>query len=125
MTTRRTLIKGAITAVLGSAATSANSLTPESGLEALMVRQLTRELGSESVARKLGPLVFEASMFWSYPKMPATDADALIAFSFGNRIPAPGTDDKVSGPDGSVPGPVNAMLAKAVAQIRAIKDMPV
>lgn len=128
MTTRRTLIKGATAAVLGSAAGGAHALSgtsPEARLEALMVAQLTRELGSESVARKLAPLVFGASMLWSYPQMPARDADTLIAYSFGNRILGTERDDKGLGPDGSLPGPINAMLARAVIQIRAIKDMPV
>lgn len=128
MTTRRTLIKGAAAAVLGAAAGGADALgsvTPETGLETLMMKQLARELGSESVAQKLAPLIFEATMRWTYPRMPARDADALIAYSFGNRIPEAGADHQALGPDGSVPGPINARLAEIVSGIRAVKDIPV
>ncbi|MDR6707432.1 hypothetical protein J2X73_001803 [Novosphingobium sp. 1748] len=128
MTTRRTLIKGATAAIMGATATTAEALAgvgPKAGLEELMVTHMAQELGSESVARKLAPLVFEATMLWTYPQMPAGDADALIAYSFGNRIPETGAKGQSPGPDGSVPGPINARLAQAVGEIRAIKDVPV
>lgn len=94
MTTRRTLIKGATTAVLGAATVSTKVLAApitQPSLEPLMERQLARALGDEGVARKLAPLLFDVTMLWSYPQMQAQEADSLIAYSFGNRL-APGAD---------------------------------
>lgn len=124
MTTRRTLIKGATAALMGASGPAAEA-SKGIGLEAQMAKQMAQELGSQSVAQKLAPLVFEATMLWSYPQMPARDADALIAYSFGNRIPEAGSKDQELGPDGSAPGPINAKLAEIVAKIRASKDIPV
>lgn len=127
MTTRRTLLKGATAAMLGAAAASTKALAAPPAdpmLEPLMERQLALALGDESVARKLAPLLFDATMLWSYPQMPAQEADSLIAYSFGNRI-APGHDAQNLEPEASLPGPINTMLAEAVAKIRAIRSIPV
>lgn len=130
MTTRRKLIKGAAATVLVAPAARASAVQPGAGgslLAALMVKDLTRELGSEATARKLVPRLFETIFDWSYPEMPVEQVGAVIAFSFGNRI-----GDGQSIPDGqiqhrdrSIPGPVNASLADAVHAIRLARDVPV
>jgi hypothetical protein len=127
MTTRRTLIKGATTAVLGAATVSTKVFAApitQPSLEPLMERQLARALGDEGVARKLAPLLYDATMLWSYPQMPAQEADSLIAYSFGNRL-VPGADAQSLEPAASLPGPINASLAEAVAKIRASRTIPV
>ncbi|WP_206244383.1 twin-arginine translocation signal domain-containing protein [Novosphingobium terrae] len=127
MTTRRTLLKGATAAVLGAATASTEALAAplaEPSLELLMVRELSRALGSESVAQKLAPLLFDATMLWSYPQMQAQEANALIAYSFGNRLTT-AADKPPRAPDATEPGPINAKLAEAVFKIRAIRKMPV
>lgn len=131
MTTRRTLIKGATTALLGAATSGTGALAgttrsedATASLEPLMEQHLARALGDEGVARKLAPLLYDATMLWSYPQMPALEADSLIAYSFGNR-PAPGADEHSLEPTASLPGPINTRLAEAVVKIRAIRSVPV
>lgn len=127
MTTRRTLLKGATATVMGAATASTKVLAAPlaaPSLEPLMEQHLARALGDEGVAQKLAPLLYDATMLWSYPQMPAAEADSLIAYSFGNRL-APGADGKSLGPAASLPGPINASLAEAVAKIRAIRSIPV
>ncbi|WP_068079830.1 hypothetical protein [Novosphingobium rosa] len=127
MTTRRTLLRGATATVLGTATAGAKVLAAplaDPSLEPLMERQLARALGDEGVAGKLAPLLYDATMLWSYPQMPAQEADSLIAYSFGNRL-APGADGRSLEPTASLPGPINASLAEAVSRIRAIRDIPV
>jgi hypothetical protein len=125
LTTRRNLIKGAAATALAAPAAHAQTVghgalshQDRSLLEALMVRDLARELGSQETARKLVPNLYEALFDWSYPTMPVQDASAIIAFSFGNRIADAATK-------ATTPGPINARLAEAVHAIRVRHDVPV
>lgn len=130
MTTRRSLIQGATAAMLGAATGSAEALASAASvtgtavpLEPLLVERLAGELGSRVVAQKLAPWLLDAMLNWSYPQMPVQEADSIVAYSFGNRIPEGAlTDAALPGP---IPGPINARLAQAVVAIRSARNVPV
>ncbi|WP_327144078.1 hypothetical protein [Nocardia sp. NBC_01327] len=58
---------------------------------------------------------------WTVPTAPAGTATLIVAYSFGNRLPA-GVDSTRTIGD---PGPVNEALAAAVVAARGDRDIPV
>ncbi|MEU6583052.1 hypothetical protein [Nocardia sp. NPDC046763] len=58
---------------------------------------------------------------WTIPTAPADSATLIVAYSFGNRIPAGADSARTIGD----PGPVNEALAAAVVATRGDRDLPV
>lgn len=58
---------------------------------------------------------------WTVPTAPVGDFTLLIAYSFGNRMPAGADPARTEGE----PGPVNEELAAAVVAARGDRDIPV
>ncbi|MFJ4651399.1 hypothetical protein ACIP5Y_09005 [Nocardia sp. NPDC088792] len=58
---------------------------------------------------------------WTVPAAPADSATLIVAYSFGNRIPAGVDSARTIGE----PGPVNEELAAAVVAARGNRDVPV
>ncbi|MVU75686.1 hypothetical protein GPX89_00315 [Nocardia sp. ET3-3] len=61
------------------------------------------------------------SDLWTVPTAPADTATLIVAYSFGNRIPAGVDPARTVGE----PGPVNEALAAAVVATRGTRDIPV
>ncbi len=84
---------------------------------------LADQLGDEALGRRMAAHLLEAGANWRPPTLPMREADSIIAYAFGNR-PRQGP---VPPPDAPLmdrldqPGPVNAALAQAVADLHAIK----
>ncbi|OYU69294.1 MAG: hypothetical protein CFE28_04315 [Alphaproteobacteria bacterium PA2] len=84
---------------------------------------LADQLGDEALAGRMAAHLLEAGANWRPPIVPMAEADSIIAYAFGNRPrqgPAPPNDaplmDRLD-----EPGPVNAALARAVAEFHAIR----
>ncbi|MCZ4555093.1 hypothetical protein ABIC28_003094 [Rhodococcus sp. PvR044] len=58
---------------------------------------------------------------WAVPTLPADQLTLIIAFSFGNRMPAGADPARTEGE----PGPVNEALADTVVAARGDRDIPV
>ncbi|MFE3054953.1 hypothetical protein [Nocardia sp. NPDC059239] len=81
-------------------------------------------LGAQAAAAlsPAGPASEQAPQdLWTIPAAPADSATLIVAYSFGNRIPA-GADPARTVGD---PGPVNEALAAAVVAARGDRDIPV
>ena len=84
---------------------------------------LSDQLGDEALGRRIADHLLEAGANWRPPTRPMAEADSLIAYAFGNR-PRQGP---IPPPDAPLmdwldePGPVNADLARTVADLHAIR----
>lgn len=58
---------------------------------------------------------------WTVPTRPASDFTILVAYSFGNRIPAGVDPTRTVGQ----PGPVNEALADAIVATRGTRTVPI
>ena len=84
---------------------------------------LADQLGDETLGRRMAAHLLAAGASWRPPTLPMAEADTIIAYAFGNRPrqgPAPPPDaplmDRLD-----EPGPVNAALARTVADLHAIR----
>lgn len=105
-----------------AAAPAAADSRREPGLDAHMLAALGREIDDRRTARALVPHLADVGFDWRPPTAPVRQADFIVAYGFGNRLPAGGGDPATTLPE---PGPVNAALARTVARIRAVHDIPV
>ncbi|MEV8545150.1 hypothetical protein [Streptomyces sp. NPDC051572] len=119
-------------AVLGATPAQASPLTsPQAspqhggpvGLSRRMVAALAAELDDKATAKTLVPLIEDVGFDWHPETAPLKKFDFIVAYAFGNRLPAGGGDPtKVL----AEPGPVNEELADTIARIRAARrDLPV
>lgn len=58
---------------------------------------------------------------WAVPTLPTDQFTLIVAFSFGNRMPAGADPERTEGE----PGPVNEALADTVVAARGARDIPV
>lgn len=127
---RRALMVGA--GMLGVAASGAacspggaQTIGAASGAEATriaMINSLADEVGGDrGAATNLVDTVWPYLFEWTPPVVAPSDLDLIVAFAFGNRL-IPGTDPARTLQD---PGPVNADLARVVAQTRSGREVPV
>ncbi|MFJ8599998.1 hypothetical protein ACIREM_14970 [Streptomyces shenzhenensis] len=91
-------------------------------LQREMTRVLAAVLQDRDTARTLVPWIFDIGFDWAPAAAPTDRLDFIVAYSFGNRPPADGGDPtKVL----AEPGPMNEQLADVVAEIRAVRTLPV
>ena len=88
-----------------------------------MLAALAAELDDKATARTVVPLIEDVGFDWHPETAPLKKFDYIVAYAFGNRLPAGGGDPtKVL----AEPGPVNEELADTIARIRAARrDLPV
>lgn len=140
MLSRRNLLLSAATAAPLAAATGpAYAASPVAaplgaaaapGSDALLHRAmsitLTHELGSAPAAAAIEPILYDVSVVWDLPLVPAASIDSIVAYAFGNR---PNADSGVTDPNGGTqvalpdPGPTNELLADAVHAIYTLKPV--
>lgn len=96
---------------------------PVSELQDQLAAILAAQLGDKALAGRMAAHLLEAGANWRPPTVPMAEADSIIAYAFGNRPrqgPTPPNDaplmDRLD-----EPGPVNAALARAVADLHAIR----
>ncbi len=92
-----------------------------SGLREELAGLVAEQLGDEALGAAMAAHVLEAAANWCPPTTPMAQVDSIVAYAFGNR-PRPGP---APSPDAPLlekldePGPVNAQLAKVVADLYA------
>ncbi|MFI1917487.1 hypothetical protein [Nocardia sp. NPDC020380] len=105
MSSRRRIVMAAVTAVA-----VAGSMVAVGSLRA----------GSASADAPAGIAGQAPLDLWTVPSAPAESATLIVAYSFGNRIPAGVDSARTIGE----PGPVNEELAAAVVAARGDRDVP-
>lgn len=137
MTGRRAVLFGGSAAFLAGPSALAQALgngrappadAQVQALEQMMARTLEAELGDTATARSLAAAIAEAGFRWDYPRMPVREADSVVAYSFGYRSATGKVDPNTGLSDGEEnpqPGPINEMLADAVAAIARMRKVRV
>jgi len=87
-----------------------------------MLPVLSKEIDDGPTARTLVPHIEDIGFDWHPDTAPLTRLDFIVAYAFGNRLPAGGGDPTKVLAD---PGPVNEMLADAVAAVLARRSVHV
>ncbi|WP_067701707.1 hypothetical protein [Nocardia jejuensis] len=81
----------------------------------------TASVAAAQAPEAAAPAPVAARDLWTVPAAPADSASLIVAYSFGNRIPAGVDPARTVGE----PGPVNAALASTVMAVRGDRDLPV
>lgn len=85
-----------------------------------MQRRLVIELKDEGLTKRMNSYLLDIGFHWSPPSRPAAKIESIVAYSFGNRLPAAGSKQIL--PD---PGPVNEELANAAWLLHQKSHAPV
>lgn len=100
----------------------------DAALAAQMSAKLNAQLGDAATVGAIQPALTDVGFTWDLPSMPAAQAGAIVAYSFGNRPNAASGNTSSTGGNQSAlpdPGPVNEALADAVYRIRQLKPVKV
>ncbi|EMD9438666.1 hypothetical protein WL99_34025 [Burkholderia cepacia] len=100
----------------------------DAALAAQMSAKLNAQLGDAATVGAIQPALTDVGFAWDLPTMPAAQAGAIVAYSFGNRPNAASGNTSSTGGNQSAlpdPGPVNEALADAVYRIRQLKPVKV
>ena len=100
----------------------------DAALAAQMSAKLNAQLGDAATVGAIQPELTDVGFTWDLPSMPAAQAGAIVAYSFGNRPNAASGNTSSTGGNQSAlpdPGPVNEALADAVYRIRQLKPVKV
>ncbi|MGS0891642.1 hypothetical protein ACVBGC_03640 [Burkholderia stagnalis] len=100
----------------------------DAALAAQMSAKLTAQLGDAAAVAAILPALTDVGFTWDLPAMPAAQAGAIVAYSFGNRPNAASGNTSSNGGNQAAlpdPGPVNEALADAVYRIRQLKPVKV
>jgi hypothetical protein len=113
MIERRSFLQAALqSAVAGVALASAPRPHAEplpAALPGEVREALGQALGDAELAARLAPVLLDVGFTWSPPTQPARAFRTIVAYSFGNRAPEPGSSRPA-------PGPINQELAIAVQE---------
>ncbi|MBA2810935.1 hypothetical protein E0500_026935 [Streptomyces sp. KM273126] len=103
---------------------SGHQVSPQADahLQREMLKVLAAVLQDTDTARTVVPWILDIGFDWAPATAPVDQLDFIVAYSFGNRPPANGGDPtRVL----AEPGPMNEQLADVVAEIRAVRTLPV
>ena len=109
-------------AFVGSASARAERPLAKDGLQQHMLAALSKEIDDSASARTLVPHIEDVGFDWQPDTAPVAQLDFIVAYAFGNRLPAGGGDPAKVLAD---PGPTNEALADAVAAVLARRQVHV
>ncbi|ADV83300.1 hypothetical protein [Terriglobus saanensis] len=109
MVERRSFLQNILAAATLSAAPTSQAAALPQPFPKQLQDALGKALADPQLAAKLAPVLLDVGFLWEAPSQPASTFHTIIAYSFGNRPPLPGTSTPA-------PGPVNQALAMAVLE---------